>query len=109
MGAAVLLDSPVCSECVEQRGLCGRHQCRQAVLPQLAKPAWVRLIGQHLTEQKKRQNVSKHTDAEARSLRKLANKAAKMGKAYAAIALSVQAVAPSGSSTRPKSIRFYGK
>jgi hypothetical protein len=34
---------PVCPRCVESDGLCTAHA--KAVLPQLAQPGWVRLIG----------------------------------------------------------------
>lgn len=33
----------VCPECVEQDGLCRRHE--KAILPQLAQPGWYRLVG----------------------------------------------------------------
>ena len=50
---AFVLD--ICPKCRDQSGLCTAERCRREVLPQLAKPALVRLIGDSLVEQKKRQ------------------------------------------------------
>jgi hypothetical protein len=56
--AAVALNPDVCPLCAlpRNKGLCSDERCRRAVLPQLAKPALVRLIGDSLTEQTKRQS-----------------------------------------------------
>lgn len=35
----------LCTACVEQSGLCGRH--KKGVLPQLAQPFWYQLVGTH--------------------------------------------------------------
>lgn len=40
---------------MKDRGLCGGERCRRAVLPQLAKPSFVRLMGEPLVEQKRLQ------------------------------------------------------
>lgn len=57
MTAAVVLLDDECGDCKapRNRGLCANERCRKAVLPQIAKPALVRLIGDALTEQTKLQ------------------------------------------------------
>ena len=52
---ALIPEEEICQACVEDNGLCHAEHCRRSVLPQLAKPALVRLIGDTHTEQKKRQ------------------------------------------------------
>lgn len=49
-------DDP-CLECVDDFGLCDSDRCRRAVLPQLAKPALLSLIGVSHVEQTKRQTT----------------------------------------------------
>lgn len=46
---------PLCDDCLEDQGLCQQHA--RDVLPQLARAAWLRLIGQILTEQTQRQDA----------------------------------------------------
>lgn len=82
MTAAPVLDlPPVCADCAKlvNRGLCGKESCRRAVLPQIAKPALVRLIGETLTEQTKRQKplAPKEKAAIARIGRRNARKTAR--------------------------------
>lgn len=45
---------PLCDDCQTDTGLCRQHA--RDVCPQLARAAWLRLIGQSLTEQKARQD-----------------------------------------------------
>jgi hypothetical protein len=55
--AALALDPDVCPACAlpRNKGLCHSERCRKSVLPQIAKPALVRLMGEALTEQTKLQ------------------------------------------------------
>lgn len=93
MTAAVTLHPDICPACAEprNRGLCGSDHCRKAVLPQIAKPALVRLIGDVLTEQTKRQKPlpAKEKAAIARIGRRNARKLARSGRGHFALALAI--------------------
>lgn len=93
----------VCSDCVEQDGLCGKDRCRRGILPQLARPALVRLIGDVLVEQKKRQKVAVDREKTARERvqierigRRNARKAARGGRrGYFGLAMAIIGKKPS--------------
>lgn len=91
--AAVLLDDE-CGDCKAPRnlGLCSNERCRKAVLPQLAKPALVRLIGDALTEQTKAQ-TQKLTPTEKVKVaaigRRNARKTARSKRGYFGLALAI--------------------
>ena len=92
MTAAVALDlTPICPDCQAQDGLCGKEVCRRAVLPQIARPSLVRLIGESLTEQTKRQKplAPKEKAAIDRIGRRNARKLARSGRGYHALALAI--------------------
>jgi hypothetical protein len=57
-------DADVCASCVAQSGLCDRHLAH--VVPQLAvNLGWLRLIGDAVVEQKRRQHIPAPDDATA--------------------------------------------
>jgi hypothetical protein len=89
--AAVAFD--ICPACAEPRnkGLCGKDLCRKAVLPQIAKPALVRLIGEVNVEQTKRQKplAPKEKAAIARIGRRNARKTAKGNRGYFGLAKAI--------------------
>jgi hypothetical protein len=91
--AAVALDPDICPACAEPRnkGLCSREACRKAVLPQIARPSLVRLIGESLTEQTKRQKPlpAKEKAAIARIGRRNARRMARQGRGHFALALAI--------------------
>lgn len=50
-------DGELCPSCVVADGLCGRDDCRRAVLPLIAENrGWLKLIGEARVEQKRRQD-----------------------------------------------------
>jgi hypothetical protein len=71
--------TPVCPDCASPRnkGLCSRETCRKAVLPQIAKPALVRLIGEVNTEQTKRQKQAPMTPKERAQIAKIGRRNAR--------------------------------
>lgn len=92
MTAAVALD--ICPACAEPRnqGLCGKDICRKQVLPQIAKPSLVRLIGDALVEQTKRQKPAltrREKNAVARIGRRNARRLARKGRGHFALALAI--------------------
>lgn len=48
---------PVCRACVRADGLCARHE--SDVLPQIARPGWVRLIGVSLVSPHRQAQIDK--------------------------------------------------
>lgn len=94
MTAAVALDLDFCPACAEPRnlGLCSKDACRKQVLPQLSKPALVRLIGDSLTEQTKAQNQPLSPSEKAaveRIGRRNARKRARSGGGYFGLAKAI--------------------
>lgn len=77
MTAAVAFD--ICPDCAEprNRGLCSRDACRKAVLPQIAKPALVRLIGEVNVEQTKRQKQQPLSPKEKAQIAKIGRRNAR--------------------------------
>lgn len=70
-----LPNTELCPACVRADGLCGREDCRRAVLPQLAKNGgWLRLMGEAHTEQTKRQAPE---PAERKQLERIARRNAR--------------------------------
>jgi hypothetical protein len=69
----------LCPDCakVHNLGLCHREKCRKAVLPQIAKPALVRLIGEVNVEQAKRQKQAPMTPKERAQIAKIGRRNAR--------------------------------
>jgi hypothetical protein len=90
---ATALAFDICPACTlpRNKGLCSREQCRKAVLPQIAKPALVRLIGDALVEQTKRQKplAPKEKAAIARIGRRNARKQARSNRGYFGLAKAI--------------------
>lgn len=94
MTAAVALDPDACSLCAlpRNKGLCSDERCRRAVLPQIAKPSLVRLMGESLTEQTKLQKPSLTPTEKAKVAaigRRNARKLARSGRGHFALALAI--------------------
>lgn len=91
MTAAVALD--ICPDCAKpsNQGLCGKDHCRKAVLPQIAKPALVRLIGDVQVEQTKRQKplAPKEKVAIERIGRRNARRQARSGRGHFGLAKAI--------------------
>jgi hypothetical protein len=94
--AATVLDlAPICPDCAKPHnlGLCGKELCRKQVLPQIAKPALVRLIGEVNVEQVKRQKREILTPKEKAQIAKIgrrnARRQAKAGRGYFGLAKAI--------------------
>jgi hypothetical protein len=92
--AAVLIDPDVCPDCRKPHnlGLCGKEICRKQVLPQIAKPALVRLIGDAMVEQTKRQRQTLTQTEKAKVAaigRRNARKMAKGRRGYFGLAKAI--------------------
>lgn len=96
MTAAAVLIEDECPKCRLPRnlGLCADERCRKAVLPQIAKPVLVKLIGESLTEQTKRQ-TQKLTPTEKVKVaaigRRNARKVARQKRGYFGLAKAIMA------------------
>lgn len=64
---ATALELALCLDCEAKEGLCSAH--RWEVLPQLARPAWVRLMGATEAEQTDLQHMSEDDAQRAESHR----------------------------------------
>lgn len=102
MTAAVLYEADICPRCIEAGGLCGREACQRAVLPQLAtNRGWLKMIGDVLTEQTERQELTRElkigqpTTEEAAAVAKIgrrnARRVARQKRGYHGLALAIMA------------------
>jgi hypothetical protein len=65
---------PLCVDCVKHEGLCRAHE--RAILPQLAQPSWVRLIGLQAVKK-----TSAASPAAQRAMRRNAKRLERMQRA----------------------------